>query len=468
MPDLIISATGIGATLLACVLAVVLLIRFHRVYYQHSTAFRDGKIPRYAAYKKLATTGARSALLVTISSLLVATGAALLLSAQAIYPRVFVFVGIALCVVVAPCLFLPRFLFDFLALLYVDLPALAEFQGTQLTEAQGIAFLLRGILLGQIRSDRRFRGLLPATFSSFLLLEATGILFLLNIQTFLWVIPVLAVIVRLADGVTKSFTLKWVARVEPLEQTPWAALAVYARQLAERLGIEIGDINVYSIMRVGSARTLVYGLQRPTLLLSDILLKNTDWRQQDALIALMLHLIKKRAFLANMLFGLAVTALFWIFIVAFSALIVSVDAPIAHSTTQTALLNVYIYSILLVFLLFFYIGRQMSPYRFAMDLTGDPLAVLAAVHTSGLLMSTPPSRYTWQSRRMKQLVKLVSQPGPRAPWANRPVPSIAPLDADAPTLTIPLEQAPPPEPVADELYRQSTEDSVSLLNGRTI
>jgi hypothetical protein len=248
-----------------------------------------------------------------------------------------------------------------------------------------------------------------------------------------------------------------------LSRRPGPRLSVHARQLAERLEIEIGDINVHTIMRVGSARALVYGLRRPTLLLSDILLKNTDWRQQDALIALMLHHVKKRAFLVNMLFGLAMTALFWIFIVAFSALIASVDAPVAHSTAQTALLNVYIYSILLVFLLFFYIDRQTSPYRFAMDLTGDPLAVLAAVYTSGLLMSTPPSRYTWQSKRMKQLVKLARQPGPRAPWANRPVPSIAPLDADAPTLTIPLEQAPLPEPVADEPYPESTVDIVALL-----
>src|SRR5579863_6746272 len=126
MPDLIISATGIGATLLACGLAIMLAIRFQRVYKQQSAAVRDGKTPRFVAYKKLATTGARIALLATISSLLVVAGATLLLGAQTIYPRVFVFVGIALCVIVAPSMLLPRFLFDFLALIYVDLPALAE------------------------------------------------------------------------------------------------------------------------------------------------------------------------------------------------------------------------------------------------------------------------------------------------------------------------------------------------------
>ena len=42
------------------------------------------------------------------------------------YPRVLVFVGIAMCIVVTPCLVLPHFLIDFLALLYVDNPALEK------------------------------------------------------------------------------------------------------------------------------------------------------------------------------------------------------------------------------------------------------------------------------------------------------------------------------------------------------
>src|ERR1051326_7973579 len=111
MPDLFISAAGMGSTLLACGLAIIVVIHFHRVYKQQSAAVSDGKTPRYVAYKKLATTGGQLSLLVTISSLLVALGTTLLLSAQALYPRVFVFVGIALCTVVAPCLLMPRFFF---------------------------------------------------------------------------------------------------------------------------------------------------------------------------------------------------------------------------------------------------------------------------------------------------------------------------------------------------------------------
>lgn len=464
MADLIISATGISAMLLACCAAVVLVIRFHRVYKAQSVAVRDGKAPRSAAYKKLAMAGARLALLVTICCLLVVVGATLLLSAQAIYPRVFAFVGIAFCVVAAPCMLLPRFLFDFLALLYVDLPALAEFQGSHLAEGEVTAFSLRGLFFGQTAGDCRYRSMLPTTFSSFLLLEATGMLFLLNLQAFLWVIPALAATLRLAGELAKNLTLKWIARVQPLEKTPWAALEVRMRQFAERLEIEIGDISVHTMTRAGSALSLVYGLRRPNLLLSDIFLKNTDWRQQDALIALLLSFVKKKVFLVNMLFSMAVIALFWIFIVAFSALIASVDAPVANSTALTVLYGVCIFAILLLILRNFYASRRMGSYRVVMDVTGDPLALLATVHTLGLLSATPPSRYTWQSKRMKRLAQLARKQGPRAPWANRPVPSIAPLEPDSPTLTIPLEQAPPLEPVADEAYAESAVDILSFVS----
>src|ERR1700681_2295800 len=106
MPDLIISATGIGATMLTCAIAIVLVIRFRRAYEQQSAALRDDETTRYAAYKKLAMAGAHVTLLVTISSVLVTLAAVLFLSAQAMYPRVFIFVGIAMCIAVAPCLVL--------------------------------------------------------------------------------------------------------------------------------------------------------------------------------------------------------------------------------------------------------------------------------------------------------------------------------------------------------------------------
>lgn len=463
MPDVIISATGIGTTLLACGIAIVQVIRFRRAYEQQSAAMRDGETPRYDGYKKLAMTGARLTLLVTIFSLLVAAAAVLFLSAQAIYPRVFVFVGIVLCVIVAPCLVLPRFLFDFLALLYVDNPALAEFQGCDLATQAVMAFSMRSMLFGHIANDRRYGDILTASLLSFLLFEATGILLFLNLQTYLWVIPVLAVLLRLVDGLLKNYTLKWIARVEALEQTPWAAHEPRIRQFAELEDVEIGDIYVHSMTRTGSALSLVRGLRRPTLLLSDVFLKNSDWRQQDALIAIMLGSIKKRVPLISTVFDLAVTAIFWIVVVAFSILGALLDAPVAPSIALTAWFSACVFCIVLIVSRVFSLSTQPAYYRIAMHLTGDPLAVLVAIHTSGLLMTTPPSRYTWQSKRISRLKHFASQSGPHAPWANRPVPSIAPLDAGSVTLTIPLEQAPPSESVADALYSEARPDKVSIF-----
>ena len=184
MPDVIISATGIGAMLLAYGIAIVLVIRFRRAYERQSTVMRDDETPRFAAYKQLAMAGARLSLWVTSFSFIVAVAAVLFLSAQAIYPRVFVFVGVALCIIVAPCMVLPRFLFDFLALLYVDNPALAEFQGCDLASQKVMVFSIRSIFCGHIANDRRYRTVPTVSLSSFLLFEATGIFFLLNLQLF--------------------------------------------------------------------------------------------------------------------------------------------------------------------------------------------------------------------------------------------------------------------------------------------
>ena len=445
MPDVIIGATGIGATLFACVIAIVLVTRFRRAYEQQS----DGKTLQYAAYKKLAMAGARLALLVTISSLVVAVAAIVFLSAQAIYPRVFVFVGIVVCIIVAPCLALPHFLFDYLALVYVDNPALAQFQGSDLTTREGITFSLRSILFGQMANDRRYRTLFTASLDSFVLCEATGILFLLDLQRYLWVIPVLAVAFRFIEGLSKNFTLKWMARVEPLEQTQWATLEPRIRQFAEREDVEIGNIYVQSIMRVGSASPLIYGLRHPTLLLSDILLKNTEWRQQDALIAIMLSLIKRRIPLINTLLNLVLTAILWSGFVASSAVIASLDAPVLPATAMKVLVGVYVLFVIFCIVKVMQMRKQSSRLRYAMNLTGDPLAVLVAAHTSGLLTTVSASRYTWQSKPMRSLEQLAHQVRPLVPWANRPVPSLAPLDPGSVTLTISLEQAPPPE-VASE------------------
>ena len=289
-------------------------------------------------------------------------------------------------------------------------------------------------------------------------------LFLLNLQTYLWSIPVLAVLLRLIDGLTKNYTLKWLARVKPLQQTSWAALEPRIRQFAEHESVEIGDICVHAMTRIGSGLSLVYGLRRPALLLSDIFLKNSDWRQQDALIAIMLAFVKKRVSLINTLFGFAMTAALWIFVVAFAAVLASLDTPVTRSTALTVLYNLYIFIVVLVVMRIFSMSKQSAHYRSAKNLTGDPLAVLAVVHTSGLLTTTPPSRYTWQSKRMRRLEELARQPGPRAPWANRPVPSIAPLESGSVPLTVPLEQAPPAEPIADEPYTDSTPETLSILN----
>lgn len=75
-----------------------------------------------------------------------------------------------------------------------------------------------------------------------------------------------------------------------------------------------------------------------------------------------------------------------------------------------------------------------------MALTGDPLALMVALHTVGALRGNTAE----MAKRISRLDALLKQPGPRAPWADAPVPSAIPLVVGGRTLTAPLDSAPTP------------------------
>jgi hypothetical protein len=72
--------------------------------------------------------------------------------------------------------------------------------------------------------------------------------------------------------------------------------------------------------------------------------------------------------------------------------------------------------------------------RFAAKLTGDPKAVMAALHTLGSLANNPAS----MAARLRRLSTSRAEAGYRAPWAYAPVPAGIPLTIEGETLTAPL------------------------------
>src|SRR5437868_8676731 len=88
------------------------------------------------------------------------------------------------------------------------------------------------------------------------------------------------------------------APLQPIEQTQWAFLVPRIQSWARLAGIEFASIQLQQDL-IGTSIASVIGLRQPTLILSETLLRYTDWRQQDAMIGIAIGLARKRMFLAN-------------------------------------------------------------------------------------------------------------------------------------------------------------------------
>ena len=101
------------------------------------------------------------------------------------------------------------------------------------------------------------------------------------------------------------------------------------------------------------------------------------------------------------------------------------------------------------------ITRYIEADRLVVDVTGDPVALLVALHT---LVFFNPRVKASVMLRINSLEKLMQGPGPRAPWASKPVSSVVPVVRGPYPFTVPLEQATAPEPVPLAPYESSMMD----------
>jgi hypothetical protein len=98
--------------------------------------------------------------------------------------------------------------------------------------------------------------------------------------------------------------------------------------------------------------------------------------------------------------------------------------------------------------------------RYAAELTGDPLALLVALNTLAALNALAPDKRPGDFpnivERVRALDAIIHEPGPRAPWATRPVPSVVPVSLGPYPVTVPLGAAPPPADVPAGRYPSAT------------
>jgi hypothetical protein len=342
--------------------------------------------------------------------------------------------------------------YDLLAAL-VGRRALRELRAIQLPLGEAVALRAKRILVAYV----------PA----FILLEVAAVVARADLTSAIIILLVGVVVLIAARRLLAPRLQHWYVPALPIERTQWAGLAPRMQEWARLAGIQLGAVYVQQTERLGTANVVGYGRRRRSINVSDKLLASTDWRQQDALIALGLYPLNSllaRVQLIRMVPLVAVVLLLFA--------LVNVPGLLGQPSTDLSgggfmvflLLPVCLAGVLLIGSSIYNMvtsrkrlrGLFFAADRFAVELTGDPMALMVVLNTVAALNGLAPDRriayYPSTAERVAALDGLMRQPGPRAPWAYAPVPAVAPVWQGPYSLTVPLQAAPPPGPVPTVRY----------------
>lgn len=334
--------------------------------------------------------------------------------------------------------------------------ALAALRGIRLGRREALGFHVKRVLI-----------LYAPTFA---LCEATGVAAFNDIRLGVAVLVVGVIAVVILRRAFAGALLRWTSPSQPIEQTQWAALGPRIQGWGRLAGVGVKAIYVQQTARLGTGTIVGIGPRRArTLLISDVLLNSTDWRQQDALIVYTLTTnatgVVLRGRLIRLLISYAALALVaGIFI---AQLYIAQNGLAVPPALVAALV---IFALLLLIGVFVYLAvaatfdRRNTRLRFlaadarAAAFIGDPLALMVALNTLSALNGTPTDRRVANlpstTERVAALDTLLRQPGPRAPFAWQLVPSIVPVYVGPYCLTVPLASVLPsvPTPVPAKQY----------------
>ncbi len=291
------------------------------------------------------------------------------------------------------------------------------------------------------------------------LVESIAVLWLLNLPV--WLLGIFVPLLLAVTLMSWSRRYRWLFRSRPIEETEWSALSPRIQAWARLAKFPYHKTRVTASQTIGVRDGNVGGLFHRTLYISDTLLRNTDWRQQDAFVAYLFAWNRRRRLMLTFSLGasLGFLSAALVGLVVISSL--EVVAPAAAAIGAIGLVALVALLLLVRVLTFvrFYQGNNRLPFycdRSAADLTGDPMAVMVLLHTinqitGGSLGVANPyymrSGNTLLLQRMGQLDGFMRQPWPRAPWAYLPVPAMAPVYLGPMLLTIPYQpSAPAPVP----------------------
>lgn len=242
--------------------------------------------------------------------------------------------------------------------------------------------------------------------------------------------------------------------LQPIESTRWAYLEPRIAAWCRLVNVRFGSIQVaHDIFGRHTVRVVGMG-QKSVLIISETLLRATDWRQKDALICLGIAMQQKRlackVFLRHLwLVGIFLVWLGWLQAVQFF--------PFAAFRIIVSLLILIGLPIIAIVILVSYPHRAYRDLdRLATQLTGDPLALIAIQHLIAALNGFKFDRrqrfFPSPADRIEALIKLSKSAEARAPYAADPIPAILYITVNGAQVSVPLTRATPLASVPGETY----------------
>lgn len=325
-----------------------------------------------------------------------------------------------------------------------------SFLRTLLSDARAVrVFQISSLRLREI-AMLKIREALLQTLPLVLFMEAVAFLLILAPSQILYY--VLALLLTLCAGGAvvldvlldaPLFTFK--NAVKPLARTQWADLAPRIAAW-EHLGkMKFSSVLIQQDIREISSINIL-GLGKPTLVIGDFFLRHSEWRQQDALIAVAIGMVKQRIARHALVSRLTTWAIIAVSVLLF-LLSSQLPSPLSSLTIAAPWVGMFIV---------FDRARSYSQrkeaenftevYRIASLLTGDPNAVRVALSVNSIFNGATVEQ-AQQDGQMQKLDELAQQSWEHAPHADEPVPTVNPISFDPYPLTASLDHATTPAPV---------------------
>jgi hypothetical protein len=438
---------GIGsATLLftCCIGAIAVMLRW-RCYQHELSAIKAQQYLSIVGYQRLCQMTERTSLLITLAALFIGIAGTLLalfyLFTPALLSRSSFATGLLFCFFIAPNLIIPRLLYDLLGVFWVDAPALATFHGSSIEPMQALLLGLKSSVIGPLPNERRFKIGPSPSLLMLLFLEALGLLYSFHLPSLLWLIALAAACWSICYPLGARYIIARTTQTISIEQSPWAALVHHVDEWARTAGIKLQDIRIHTMIRIGCSDGIIWGVFRPMLLLNNVFLAQSDWRQQEALLAWLIGLLHRRVSITYLWLNNSLLVITWTLLATMVALLASLSTPRPLPIALIALAAfTIIYSIMIL------IARRKIQHDyvaadlFAINQTSDPLALIIALHTIHTLNTRSSQLAPLMVKRIMALYQLLQRPDSPDHWTHDPVPSLLPFSLADKLLTTPLHQ----------------------------